>query len=114
MEVPFDHFLFGGGLQQYGTIVKKQQGHDIYRINKYEDLAPILGRRWHVRVLNDERDFCYVELDTVQYYLHYRQPMVDLQPDIDCKYIHGGWVLVFRFVRGGGDRHQWDSFISME
>lgn len=83
----------------------------VYGIKKYEDLAPILGRRWHVRVLNDERDFCFVELETVQYYMHSHRPLVDLQPDMDCKYVHGGCVLVFRFVRGDGVRHQWDSFI---
>ena len=110
IDVPFDRFLFGGGLQQCGTLLKKR-GHDIYGIKKYQDLVPILGRRWYVTVLNDELDFCYVELKTVQYHLHYCQPILDLQPDLDCKCVYGGCVLVFRFVRGDGVRHQWQSFI---
>ena len=88
---------------------KEQQGHDIYGI-KYQDLVPILGRRWYVRVLNEGLDFCYVERKTVQYHLHYCKPILDLQPNLDCKCVYGGCVLAFRFVHGNGVGYQWQSF----
>ena len=102
IEIPFDRYVFGGGLQQRGKFLKKYRGHDVYGIGEYGDLTPILGKRWHVRVLNEQMDFCYVELKTVQYYLHYRQPIPDLQPDLESQYVYGGCILVFRFVRGDG------------
>lgn len=103
IEIPFDRYVFGGGLQQRGKFLKKYRGHDVYGIGEYGDLTPILGKRWHVRVLNEQMDFCYVELKTVQYYLHYRQPIPDLQPDLES-------LLVFRFVRGDGVRSQHSVF----
>ena len=48
----------------------------------------------------------------MQYHLHYCQPILDLQPDLDCKCVYGGCVLVFGFVRGDGVRHRWQIFIS--
>ena len=72
IELPFDRFLFGGGLQQAGKFMKKYRGHDIYTIKKFGDLDSILGKRWHVRVLNKQLDFCCVKLETVRYHLHRR------------------------------------------
>ena len=55
-----------------------------------------LGRELHLRVLNKEKDFCYAILETVQYYLHQRQPAEDaVDPE---RSVDGGSLLIFRFV----------------
>ena len=73
IELAYD-YLFVGGLKQAGKLLKRlYHGHGIYGIKKYHDLDPILGPRWHVRVLNKQMDFCYVILGTGQFHLHRRQ-----------------------------------------
>ena len=93
IELAYD-YLFVGGLKQAGKLLKRlYHGHDIYGIKKYHDLDPILGPRWHVRVLNKQMDFCYVILGTVQFHLHCQQSIPDFQPDQDpqdglCNYVY--------------------------
>ena len=111
IEIPFDHFLFKGGLQQAGRLVKKDRGHEVYRIETYSSLVHILGVNWHLRVRNKEYDFCYVILETVKYYLHRRQPIVDSYEPLHS--VDGGYVLVFRFVRGDGVRRHWDDVVQI-
>ena len=45
--------------------------------------------------------------------LNYRQPILDLQPDLESQYVYGGCILVFRFVRGDGVWSQFSDFISI-
>ena len=65
LEIPFDLLIFNGGLKLAGTFVRKFRGHDIYTIRNYHELAPLLGKRWYLRVLNEQQDFCAVKEDTV-------------------------------------------------
>ena len=76
----------------------------MYGLHQYSD---IIGKRWYVRVINEQMDFCYVKLDTVQFYLNSRKPLPDYQPDSSVQAVDGGCVLVFRFVRGDGVKRQW-------
>ena len=50
IELPFDHFLFVGGLQA-GKFIKRNRGHDVYMITKFSSLAPLLGHQWHSGLL---------------------------------------------------------------
>ena len=113
IELPFDRFLFGGGLQQAGKFMKKYRGNDIYTIKKFGDLDLILGKRWHVRVLNKQLDFCCVKLETVRYHLQRRRPVPNFQPDCEEDFIDGGYSLVFTFVRMDGVRRHWDDVIAI-
>ena len=110
IEMPFDKFLFGGGFQQAGNFVKNHRGHDIYGISAYNNLKPILGEIWYLRFLNKQKDFCYVLLETVYYYLHHRQPIVE--PTEPSSSTDGGVVLIFPFVRGDGVHRHWEETIS--
>ena len=65
-----------------------------------------------MRVLNEQMDFCYVKLNTVQFYLNSRKPLDDFQPDSSVTAVSGGCVLVFRFVRGDGVKRQWHTTFS--
>ena len=111
IELPFDRLLFEGGLKQCGRFLGKRGGHDVYTVRGHADLKPLLGDRWHVRILAENLDFCYVNMDTVQYYLHTRQALKDFDNEGSAISIPGGHVLVFRFVRMDGVRRQLDSIV---
>ena len=92
--------------------MKRNRGHDVYTIRKFSSLTPLLGPQWHLRVLNKQMDFCYVILDTVQFYLHQRQAIEDaVEPS---RTVDGGSLLIFRFVRGDGVRQNWDDILNIE
>ena len=61
IEMPFDLLLFNGGLKCCGNLLRRSRGHDIYGLKRYAyaDLKPLLSDRWHLRILNPRRDFCY-------------------------------------------------------
>lgn len=86
-----------------------KRGRNIYGLHQYSDIEHIIGKRWYVRVLNTEMDFCYVKLDTVQYYLNLRKSLPDYQPGSTVEMVNGGYILVFRFVCGDGVKRQWNT-----
>lgn len=112
IELPFDRFLFIGGLQQAGKLRKSTRIHEVYGVTAYSALAPLLGEQWQVRVLNKQMDFCYVIRDTIQYYLRRRPSIID--PIDPKRSIDGGYSLVFRFVRGDGVQRNWENIISLD
>ena len=52
-----------------------------------------------MRALNPRLDFCFVSLETVQFYLHERRPLVEYDADGEKKSINCGTSLVFCFIR---------------
>ena len=111
IELPFDWLLFEGGLKQCGRCLHKRSGHDVFTVHSHADLKPLLGDRWHIRILAENLDFCYVNIDTVQYYLHRRQAIKEFDMEGSAISMHGGYVLVFRFVRMDGVRRQLDAIV---
>ena len=107
IDLPFDSVIFNGGLEERGRYLHTIRNHDVYTIDKYSDLASFLGFNWHIRGLNDRLDFCYVNLDLVQFYLHKRKSIVDFC-DKGKSIFDGGDLLVFRFVRMDGVKQQWE------
>ena len=63
----------------------------VYGISKYGDLDPLLGKGWHLRMLNKGGDFCYCAKESVQFYLHRKKSMEEV--DQDGKGIFRWWVL---------------------
>ena len=106
IELPFDPLIYFGGLQRQGRFVRRWGGNDIYEIERYSQLSPLLGKQWYFRILNEQMNFCYINLDTVSYYLRKRRNLVEYSTG-GCKLEHkGGFVLVFKFVRMDGvSRH---------
>ena len=100
IELPFDKLLYAGGLEKYGTKVCRTRGGYVYTIRWYGNLVPLLGELWHVRGINDHVDFCYVNLETVQYYLYECKPIADFRP-ASKELINGSSVLVFSFCTHG-------------
>lgn len=113
IELPYDYFTFVGGLQVCGRAVKDVRGPTVLGIQHYKDLDPILGRRWHIRGLNTEGDFCYAKLEMVFFHLHHRRPIIDYQVDEGEVRLDDGYMLVFRFVRVEAVKHQWDTIVGM-
>ena len=94
-----DISIFTGGLKEAGKFLRTFCGHNVYGICHYSDLYPILGDKWHLRVLNKQMDFCYAKLET---HLHCRQLLPDFIPDQTQQFVEGSYVLVFQFVRVDG------------
>ena len=88
--------------------MKSSCGHDIYTIRKYSALEPLLGQQWYLRMLNKAKDFSYVILETVQYYLHRRVP-AENERSVD-----GGYLLIFWFVRGDGVERNWEDITAID
>ena len=106
VEMAFDKKAYDDGLGAVGFRSRSMRGKQYYTINLYSDLNHLLGSNWHYRGLNSTGDFCYVILETVEYYLYQRRPLVhyivggDGQP-VRCS-TPRGHALVFSFVRGDG------------
>ena len=94
-----DLLTFRGGFAHYGTKLPTCIRHQLlYGISKYSELDLLLGKAWHLRVLNKEGDFCYCEKKSMQYYLHQRKSVEEVDQDgrvVRC--LSGGYV--FKFVR---------------
>ena len=43
IEMPFDRFLFVGGLQQAEKLLRRNRGHDVYTVSRYSSLEPLFG-----------------------------------------------------------------------
>ena len=86
----------------------------MYGIATYKSLVPLLGYRWHIRVLNDRMNFCYAMLESVHFHLHQRRALPDYQPDQTTQSVDGGFVLVFSSVRMDCVKRQWEEVLSID
>lgn len=108
IEIPFDEVLFNGGLKLRGVFQQHSHGHEVYTISNFSSLTPFIGEGWWYRCLNKHMNFCYINKNTVRYYLHNRVPVAEYNPEQQkMEKIAGGPVLVFRFVRMDGVAREW-------
>ena len=111
----FDKLQFDGGIRRVGTL-KTKKGHDKFAIKNYSDLDEFLGRKWFIRGINSNGDFCYAMLETVRFYLSQKPPLVDFYPEdqhFKKKLYHRGYNLVFSFVRVDGVASNFHSIYTM-
>lgn len=105
IDMPFDQVEFNGGLCVCGKKKRFLRGVQHYTISRYQDLNKLLGTNWHYRGLNKNGDFCFVILDTIEFYLYRRRPLKEYIPTelgIDIRHRELGYMLVFTFVKGNG------------
>jgi len=116
IELAFDRVLFDGGLAKHGYMKKSERGHEVYGIKRFSSLAAVLGDKWHIRILNEHSDFCYVNRQTVEFYLHQRPRIVEFNTETSASEVTspGGQILVFKFVRMDGVKRQLNSVLIME
>ena len=92
IEVAMDLVIFRGRLAHVGTMLPAcVRGQPIYGIQHYRDLDSFYGKGWHLRILNRGGDFCYCKKESMQFYLHKRKDITEVD----------GNGMVLRSVRGG-------------
>ncbi len=77
----FDKLLFNGGLKQEGVILGNSYGHEVHCIRDFSSLNGLLGECWWYRCLNTHCNFCYINIDTVQFYLDTRRSVGEYNPE---------------------------------
>ena len=103
ISMPFDIFLFNGGLKCYGVPSEKKCGIQHYKVNNYSDLDDLLGSNWHFRGLNVNGDYGYAVLETINFYIHKSKSLVEFMPSkvnntFASLNTSTGYSLVFCFV----------------
>ena len=105
LDMTFDKLLFEGGLGRLGMEKRVCRGIRRYTIRAYSDIDSLLDKGWHWRGLNEAGDYCYVILDSVEFYLYRKRPLQEFFPSSPSCYScdrDQGYGLVFTFVRGDG------------
>ena len=106
----FDYLLFKGGLQAVGIAKHKPHGNIRYKLKCYKDLDSLLGQNWHYRGANENTDYAFVILSTVEYYIHQRKKIIEYCPPESSQNTpalhteNSGYALKFCFTRGYGNR----------
>lgn len=77
IELPFDLLIFNGGLKQVGSFLRTYRNNDLYGIQDYDNLVPLLGKKWYIRGISEQLDFCAVLKDTVVFHLYRKAPIKD-------------------------------------
>uniref|UniRef100_A0A1X7SIF6 Tudor-knot domain-containing protein n=1 Tax=Amphimedon queenslandica TaxID=400682 RepID=A0A1X7SIF6_AMPQE len=102
IDMTFDKLLFEGGLGKLGTEKCVSRRIKKYAIRAYSDIDSLMENGWHWRGLNESGDYCYVILDSVEFYLYCKKPLKQYYPDGSYCNRDQGYGLVFTFVRGDG------------
>ena len=122
IQVPCDITSFTT-LQELGIPRSKSTGRDCckseYTLRQYSDLDSVLGEKWHLRVVNEVGDFSYVMLETISFYMTKGRPILDYSVEKDDSdelvfkpmYIEQSLLLIFKFVRGDGNKRKLLSFL---
>ena len=107
----FEALAYPGG----GVVKSRKWSTEMYDLSSLSKLDDLLGERWYIRGLNEAGDFCYVQPDTVRFYLKAPQQKVDyqLQQDgtIKMQYYGIEHCLVFKFVGSDGTVAEWSSVL---
>ena len=119
--MPFDKAEFDTGLKVCGRVKTVTSGVERYTIRRYQDLDELLSKNWHFRGINDNGDFCYVILETIEFYIYRRRSIREYTPSMNSsgtvrpkeKNRNTGYMLAFSFVRSNGtpDRFGYDTQI---
>ena len=75
IEMMYDQMVYEKGLKIKGKLKRQSRGVEHYTVEAYHDLDGILGCNWHYRGLNSAGDFCYVMLETIEFYLYRKRPL---------------------------------------
>ncbi|PFX24307.1 hypothetical protein AWC38_SpisGene11080 [Stylophora pistillata] len=88
---------------------KRERNKQVYRICNH-DLDSFLGVKWDERILNENSDYAFVTEGAVRFWITERNPIIEYKL-IGGKYVRSeiedDRQLVFTFVCGDGNRHQY-------
>ena len=106
IAMAFDALLFNGGLKAAERPHKIVKGVQHYKIQHYKDLNGLLGNNWHFQAISSNGNYGYVELSTVNFYIHKRRPtiqyMLNKESALVSEPINTGYCLTFSFVYNYG------------
>lgn len=107
IDIGFDLLLFKGGLEAAGKSKGVSRGNLHYQIAQYSDLDILLGPKWHYRGINEQGDYAFVILDSIDYYISKRRKITEYYPSEGgvpvLHQVDAGYSLHFSFVRGYGN-----------
>ena len=83
-------------------------------IENYSDLTPLLGQRWYIRIVNPRKNFCYVNKETVRFWIHRKKDIEEFDDEGQPITYQGGYSLVFKFVRMDGVADELDSVLQIQ
>ena len=115
IDMTFDKIKFDGGLRLCGKVKHSVRSIKRYTISRYQDLNPLLGTDWHYRGINTNGDFCFVILETIEFYIYKKRPITEYRPGTPIQAVHkqAGYGLVFSFVKGNGTPSQFGTDTSV-
>ena len=120
IQVSIDQSSFRA-LQELGTPqVQRGANSQQYTIGDYKSLDEVLGKNWHFRVVNKAGDFSYAILQTISFQLSRGRPILEYEVEkkqdgtlqLTPAYIEQSRILVFKFVRGDGNKQKLTDFLS--
>ena len=119
-QVPFDSDSFSLLVERGKKHEKGTQGsRATYTISHFKNLEDLLGKQWHLRILNDKGDYCYVMLHTISFYLSKGQSIKEYGVNINGggtysfqeTFLEQNTFLVFCFVWGDSIKSQLVNFL---
>lgn len=90
-----------------------------YTIRQYGDLEGVLGARWYLRVVNEAGDFSYAILKTISFSFSRGKPFLEYEVErkedntlaLMPVYVEQSPSLIFKFIRGDGNKTKLSEFI---
>ena len=110
IELPAEEDVFMAGLGLSAAEKNIERRKQIYRLHSNRELDTCLGVKWDERIMNENGDFAYVIAGTVRFWLMMKAPIIEYKL-IGGRYIRSeieeSCQLVFMFVRGDGNKHEY-------
>ena len=82
-----------------------------YELQSLADLSGLLGEDWHWRIFNHQGDFAFVTPGTVTFWQKERKPLEQYRANGTLEFIHRGFHFHVQFVRGIGNRFDFQQFL---
>ena len=109
IEIPVEVDVFEMSIANAAR-ARQERNKQVYRITVNSHLDNYLGIKWDERILNENGDYAYVVEGTLRFWLMEKNNIIEYKL-IGGKYVRSeiedGHQLVFRFVRGDGNRRQY-------
>ncbi|KAJ8019297.1 hypothetical protein HOLleu_42178 [Holothuria leucospilota] len=86
-----------------------------WTLHELTDLNEVIGKDWYYRIVNRFSDFSYVKKGSFTYWPAERPPLHEYNfsdSGLSSKFTHRGFALKVKFVRGIGNKFDFESYIA--
>ena len=123
VQVPCDTASFRAlkelGIPQARAHARGGADSQQFTITDYKSLDEVFGKNWHFRVTNKAGDFSYAMLQTICFHLSKGRPILEYEVEkkedgtleFTPAYIEQSHIIVFKFIRGDGNKHKLADFL---